>query len=140
MYMLDTNIIIYCMRHPETDCARRVASHLGEDVCISVVTYGELEFGIRNSRKPAQNREAVNRILAGIPVMDLDMKAGAHFGAILAELKQDHKFDLYRDRDKMIAAHARSRGYVLVTDNIKDFSDIRGLQMENWREKGDSRE
>ena len=137
MYMLDTNIIIFCMRHPDTACARKVAEHLGKDVCVSVVTYGELEFGIRNSRNPQQNREAVNRILAGVQIMDFDMEAAIHFGTILAELKQSHKYDLYRDRDKMIAAHARSRGDVLVTDNTKDFSHIHGLNLENWREQGD---
>ena len=60
-----------------------------------------------------------------------------HFGAILADLKQRHKDRVNQDRDKMIAAHARSRGYTLVTDNTKDFVDIPGLVLENWREPGD---
>lgn len=137
MYMLDTNIIIFCMRHPKTACARRVASHLGKDVCISVVTFGELEFGIRNSDWPEKNREAVNRILAGISIIDFDMNAALHFGSILAELKQKNKYDVCRDRDKMIAAHARSRGDILVTNNKKDFIDIDHLVLEDWREPGD---
>ena len=37
----------------------------------------------------------------------------------------------------MIAGHARSRGYILVTDNTKDFADIDNLKLENWREPGD---
>ena len=137
MYMLDTNIIIFCMRHPDSACARRVASHLGRDVCISVVTYGELEFGIQNSRSPERNREAVNRILSGIPTLDFDIKAAMHFGSILTELKKAHKYDAGRDRDKMIAAHARSRGDILVTNNIRDFEEIRHLTLEDWREKGE---
>lgn len=118
MYMLDTNIIIFCIRHPNTECARKVASHLGLDLCISVVTYAELEFGILNSSRPEQNREAVNRFLAGILIIDFNMSAASHFGAILAELKKKKKYDVCRDRDKMIAAHARSRGDVLVTNNV----------------------
>ena len=137
MYMLDTNILIFCMRHPGSACATRVASHLGLDVCISVVTYAELEFGIHNSKMPEQSRIAVNRILAGIAVEDFDRQAAMHFGAILADLKQRHKDRVNQDRDKMIAAHARSRGYTLVTDNTKDFVDIPGLVLENWREPGD---
>ena len=137
MYMLDTNILIFCMRHPGSACATRVASHLGLDVCISVVTYAELEFGIHNSKMPEQSRIAVNRILAGIAVEDFDRRAAMHFGAILADLKQRHKDRVNQDRDKMIAAHARSRGYTLVTDNTKDFVDIPGLVLENWREPGD---
>ena len=134
MYMLDTNIIIFCIRHPDTDCAKKVASHLGKDLCISVVTYGELEFGIQNSSKPERNREAIKRLLAGISILDFDMNAAIHFGAILAELKQKHRYDVCRDRDKMIAAHARGRGDILVTNNIKDFTDIDNLLLEDWRE------
>ena len=137
MYMLDTNIIIFCIRHPNTVCARKVASHLGKDLCISVVTYGELEYGIRNSSRPEQNREAVKRFLAGISIQDFDIDAAAHFGAILAELKQKKRYDVCRDRDKMIAAHARARRDVLVTNNTKDFSDIDNLLLEDWREPGD---
>ena len=137
MYMLDTNIIIFCIRHPGSACASKLATHLGQDVCISVVTYAELEFGIMNSSDPARNRMAMNRFLAGIRILDFDMEAATHFGDILAELKKKHKDKQNQDRDKMIAGHARSRGFTLVTDNTKDFIDIDGLMVENWREVGD---
>ena len=137
MYMLDTNILIFCMRHPDSVCAARVADHLGEDVCISVVTYAEREFGICNSSRPEQSRAAVHRILAGIRIEDFGIRAARHYGAILAELKKKKKDKQNQDRDKMIAAHARSNGYILVTDNTKDFIDIDGLKLENWREPGD---
>ena len=137
MYMLDTNIIIFCLRHRDSKCTETLAKHLGVDVCISVVTYAELEYGIMNSKYPERNREAINSILAGIPIMDFDSKAAVHFGQILAELKKKKKEKSSMDRDKMIAAHARSRGYILVTDNTKDFVDIDDLKLENWREPGD---
>ena len=125
MYMLDTSIIIFCIRQPGTACARKVASRLGVDLCI------------RNSSRPEQNREAIRRFLAGIAIPDFDMNAGTHFGMILAELKKKNRYDVCRDRDKMIAAHARSRGDILVTNNTKDFRDIDGLVLEDWRESGD---
>ncbi len=137
MYMLDTNIIIFSIRHPLSSCAARLAAHVGRDVCISVVTYAELEYGILNSSKPAQNREAMNHFLAGIRILDFDIKAAKHFGEILAELKKEHKEKQNQDRDKMIAAHARSAGYILVTNNAKDFTDINNLKVEDWRESGD---
>ena len=137
MYMLDTNILIFCLRHPDSKCAETLAEHIGHDVCISVVTYAELEYGIMNSKYPERNREAINKVLAGIPIKDFDTKAAVHFGRILAEFKQKKKGKQNQDRDKMIAAHARSRGYTLVTDNTKDFVDIDNLKLDNWREPGD---
>lgn len=137
MYMLDTNILIFSIRHPDSACARRLASHIGQDVCISVVTYAELVYGVENSSNPSRNAEALNRFLAGISILDFDMDAGIHYGKILAELRREHKDRQNQDRDKMIAAHARSLGYVLVTDNTKDFVDVKDLLLDNWREKGD---
>ena len=129
MYMLDTNILIFAMRHPSTPCACMVANHAGSDICISVITYSELEYGILNSRNPDRNREAVSRMLAGIPILDFDLSAGKHFGEILANSKGIYG----QDRDKMIAAHCRSLGYTLVTDNIRDFQYIDGLDILTWR-------
>ena len=137
MFMLDTNIIIFCIRHPDSACAAKLAAHLGKDVCLSVVTYAELEYGIMNSSDPVRNREAISFVLAGINIRDFDMNAAMHFGDILAELKQKHKDKQNQDRDKMIAAHARSLDFVLVSDNTKDFIDIDGLMLENWREPND---
>ncbi|MBQ6495891.1 MAG: type II toxin-antitoxin system VapC family toxin [Firmicutes bacterium] len=137
MFMLDTNIIIFCIRHPDSACAAKLAAHLGKDVCLSVVTYAELEYGIMNSSDPVRNREAISFFLAGIKILDFDMNAAMHFGDILAELKQKHKDKQNQDRDKMIAAHARSLDFVLVSDNTKDFIDIDGLKLENWRAPND---
>ena len=137
MYMLDTNILVFSMRHPHTACAQRLASHLGRDICISVITYAELEYGILNSSRPVENRIAVEKVIAGIPVLDFGLSAAAHFGDILASLKKSGKDRQNQDRDKMIAAHARSMGAILVTDNLKDFLDINDLRLENWREPGD---
>lgn len=137
MYMLDTNIIIFAMRHPDSYCAKKLAEHIGIDVCISAVTYAELVYGIRNSSDPDRNRKAVTLILAGIQILDFDAKAAEHFGDILADLKKRHMERPTQDRDKMIAAHARSLGCTIVTDNFKDFADIRGIELVSWRSDGD---
>ena len=121
------------MRHPDTPCANMVATHAGVDICISVITYAELEYGIQNSHNPAKNHEAVYRMLAGIPILSFDIPAGKHFGDILARSKGING----QDQDKMIAAHCRSLGYTLITDNIKDFQYVDGLNIITWRTPGD---
>ena len=137
MFMLDTNIIIFSIRHPHSACAKKLASHVGKDVCISVITYAELEYGIENSSNPSRNREAIQFFLAGIPIVDFDLDASVHFGQILAALRKKHKDHQGHDREWMISASARSRGFTLITDNLKDFIDIDNLNIESWRESGD---
>ena len=137
MFMLDTNILIFSIRHPDSACAKRLADHVGRDVCISVVTYAELVYGVENSSDPARNAEALNRFLAELPETERKSAAARADALNLAELKKKHLDKQNQDRDKMIAAHARSLGFTLVTDNMKDFSGIAGLSLDNWREPGD---
>ena len=130
MYMLDTNIIIYAIRHPDSEINEILRKHLGKDICISVITYGELEYGIRKSSKPDQNRMAVRQFLAGIRILDLDMAAAEHFGDIIADLERSRM--RIGDRDTLIAAHARSMGYTVVTHNTREFGRVKGLHIEDW--------
>ena len=121
MYMLDTNAVIMAMRHPDWNIAKKISSHLGKDICISVITYGELEYGIMKSSNPFKNRLAVHKILAGIEILDFDSEAAEHFGDIFADLER--KRMRIGDRDMLIAGHARSLGCTLVTGNTDEFSE-----------------
>ena len=131
MYMLDTNAIIAAVRHPEWPIRERIRQHLGRDLCISVITYGELEYGIQKSSMPERNRLAVNQILAGIRIFDFDQAAARNFGEIFAELE---RIGLrIGDRDMLIAAHARSNGHTIITHNTREFGRIAGLRVEDWQ-------
>ena len=131
MYMLDTNAIIMAIRHPDRQICSRIRQHLGKDLCISSVTYGELEYGIRKSSCPERNRIAITQILLGIRIFDFDASAAAHFGDIFADLEK--KQMRIGDRDMMIAGHARSLGCVLVSNNTREFSRVEGLRLEDWK-------
>ena len=119
------------VRHPEWPIYPKIKEHLGKDLCISAVTYGELEYGIRKSANPEKNRLAITKILLGIRILDFDSRAAVHFGDIFAELES--KRMRIGDRDTMIAAHARSLGYTVVTNNTREFSRVKGLNVEDWK-------
>ena len=131
MYMLDTNAIIIAVRHPEWPIYHKLRAHFGKDLCISSVTYGELEYGIQKSSDPIRNRIAVSQIISGIEVLSFDALAAEHFGDIFASLEKAGK--RIGDRDMMIAGHARSRGHTLITNNIREFSRVEGLKCEDWK-------
>ena len=131
MYMLDTNAIIMAVRHPDWPICERIKRHIGRDLCISSVTYGELVYGIQKSSAPEKNRIAVTQILLGIRILSFDGKAAEHFGDIFADLERKHQ--RIGDRDMMISGHARSLGYTLVTNNVREFSRVDGLLYEDWK-------
>ena len=131
MYMLDTNAIIMAVRHPDWAITKKINAHLGKDLCISSVTYGELEYGIQKSSDPIRNRLAITQILLGIRILSFDAKAAEHFGDIFADLESKHQ--RIGDRDMMIAGHARALGYTLITNNTREFSRVEGLNIEDWK-------
>ena len=131
MYMLDTNVIVMAIRHPEWPICQRIRNHTGKDLLISSITYGELIYGIHKSKFPEQNRIGLIQILAGIQIFNFDKRAAEHFGEIFADLEK--RGQRIGDRDMMIAAHARSLGCTLVTNNIREFSRVQGLSYEDWK-------
>ena len=130
MYMLDTNILVYAIRHPGSAINDVLAEHVANDICISSITYGELEYGVCKSAQPEQNRQALRQMLSGIPILDFDWLAAEHFGSIFADLER--KGQRIGERDMLIAAHARSLGYALVTNNAREFGRIDGLTFVDW--------
>lgn len=130
MYMLDTNILIYAIRHPQHQVTERIILEaVNGQVCISAITYGELEIGILKSRNPGKNRLAVEAILAGIPVLSYDSCAAAFYAQIRAMLERaGQRVD---DPDMMIGGHAASVNCILVTNNTQHFARM-GIALEDW--------
>lgn len=130
MYMLDANILVYAIRHPGDAINDVLEEHVAKDICISSITYGELEYGVCKSANPEQNRQALRQMLGGIPILDFDWQAAEQFGDILADLER--KGQRIGERDMLIAAHARSLGYTLVTNNAHEYRRIEGLAIADW--------
>jgi tRNA(fMet)-specific endonuclease VapC len=128
--MLDTNIIAYAKNNRPESVLQRFMEHRPEDMCISAITMAELEFGICKSSKPAQNRLALMMFLSEIQVVPFDGKAAQEYGLIRAELTA--RGTPIGANDLLIAAHARSLGLTLITNNGREFERVRGLTVENW--------
>ena len=129
-YMLDTNIIIYAKHRKSDSVLKRLMSHMPSDLCISAITLAELEYGIANSSKPDQNRLALSLFLSGIEIMPFSADAAKEYGEIRKQLSDSGK--LIGANDLLIAAHAKSLGLTLVTNNTDEFKRIKDLNIENW--------
>ncbi|MBQ6551242.1 MAG: type II toxin-antitoxin system VapC family toxin [Lachnospiraceae bacterium] len=131
-YMLDTNICIYAIKHKPEKVFQKLKSIDPKDVCISSVTYAELMHGVEKSAAVEKNRLALALLLSNIEILDFDTRAAEDYGKIRAALeKQGRPIGVL---DMMIAAHARSRGLVVVTNNTGELSRVSELELENWAE------
>jgi tRNA(fMet)-specific endonuclease VapC len=126
-YLIDTNVAIYA-HHGHPAVLDHFAKHEGL-IFISSLSLAELERGIGKTPEFAKLRRLqVDEMLKSVPVLPFDRSCAARYGQIIAELG----WVKARDFDRMIAAHALVAGATLVTNNVKDFRDIRGLQLAEW--------
>jgi tRNA(fMet)-specific endonuclease VapC len=128
-YLLDTNIVSDLIRNPQG----RVAEHtrqIGEhSVCTSIIVAAELRYGSSRKASPRLT-EQVEAVLGAMDVVPFEAPADAVYGLIRARLEKAGR--PIGGNDLLIAAQAIALGYVLVTDNQKEFVRIEDLTCENW--------
>ena len=129
-YLLDTNICIYIRRERPHAVLNRFKVLPPGSTAISVITYGELTYGVHKSLEPRKAMMILEELIALIPVMPLAVDVAEAYGAIRADLAA--RGELIGNNDLWIAAHARSLKMILVTNNEKEFQRVSGLKVENW--------
>lgn len=128
-YLLDTNIVIYVIKRRPVEVLG-VFNGNATRMAISVITLAELMHGAEKSSKPAENLAVVEDFCSRLSVLPYTEKAAQHYGQIRTALEK--KGEPIGVNDLHIAAHARSEGLILVTNNEKEFSKVPSLQIENW--------
>ena len=131
-YMLDTNICIYAIKHKPEKVFQKLQEVEPEDVCVSSVTYAEFVHGVEKSVAVEKNRLALSMLLANIEILDFNVDAADCYGKIRAVLEK--KGTPIGPLDMMIAGHAMSMGYTVVTNNVQEFTRVPYLKIENWAE------
>jgi len=129
-YMLDTNICIYLRQNRPPEVTARFRQMQHGDAVLSVITYGELLYGAERSQQRSNALESLSRLISLLPVLPLPGEAAAVYGEIRAAL------EIHGERiggnDLWIAAHAKSAGLTLITNNEREFKRVPGLKIQNW--------
>lgn len=128
-WMLDTNILSELMRDPAGALTRRLADEAPDAICTSIVVACELRFGAPRKGSPALTQR-VEQLLAVLQVLPFDAPADAHYADIRAALERAGT--PIGSHDLFIAAHARAHGMTLVTRNLREFTRVPGLTVEDW--------
>ncbi|MCY1703883.1 type II toxin-antitoxin system tRNA(fMet)-specific endonuclease VapC [Deinococcus sp. SL84] len=128
-YLLDTNICIYVIKRRPLQVLDRFNAHAAL-LAVSAMTVAELYFGVENSQQQERNRREVEDFLSRLEILEYDVRAASHFGNIKAALRRQGM--PIGEADIHIAAHARSQGMVLVTNNTREFERVEGLRVQDW--------
>ncbi len=132
-YMLDTNICIYIINNkPKSVIEKFLSLNQNDMVFLSSITIAELFYGLEKSKsqKKEQNRDALIKFLTPFEIVDYDENSAIEYGKIRAKLEKKGK--VIGANDILIASQAKDLGYILVTNNVKEFERVDGLVIENW--------
>lgn len=108
----------------------RIREKLNEGIFISSLTIAELEYGVENSNRAAENRIALLKFLSVFTIVPFSDKDAIPYGIIKRDLQR--KGQLIGAIDMLLAAQAISNNFIFVTNNTKEFERIKNLKVENW--------
>lgn len=131
-YLLDSNTLSDIFRNPNGRTALRhqaVTDDPENEIFVSIITACELRYGVAK-KGSMRLAERIDQLLAGVKVVPLETGADHAYAELRADLER--RGELIGPNDMLIAAHALALKTVLVTDNIREFKRVAGLQVENW--------
>jgi len=128
-YLLDTSIVIYVIKRKPLSALKLFNDNEGH-MAISSITLAELLHGAEKSNAPVRSLAVVEDFCSRMEVLPYGAKAAQHYGSIRAALER--RGQLIGVNDLHIAAHARSEGLTLVSNNLREFERVEALQFGNW--------
>lgn len=130
MYCLDTNVCLDWLKAHEAALLVRAGQVSVDQIRIPSMVQAELLLGAELCRHPARERREVQLFLRHFATLPFDDAAALHYARIRADLTK--RGELIGASDLVIAATALASGAVLVTRNLREFSRVHGLALEDW--------
>ena len=127
---IDTNICIYIIKQKPPEVLQKFKAYNVGDIGISSISVAELEFGVYKSQFPEGNQQALEQFLLPLTIVDFDAGAAKMYGKVRAILEKQGT--PIGSLDTLIAAHALSLQITLITNNVREFSRVPNLKLENW--------
>ena len=128
-YLLDTNIVSDLVRNPQGRIAQHIRKIGEAQVCTSIIVAAELRYGAAK-KQSARLTAQLQAVLGALEVLPLEAPADTTYGALRARLEKAGR--PIGANDLLIAAQTLVLGYTLVTDNEKEFAQVKDLPRENW--------
>lgn len=129
-YMLDTSICSYILKNHPAAVQQRFKEVGPDNIFISAIVLAELYYGAARHPKGVVIRREIDDFISRLAVLAWDESAADHYGAVRTSLEKAGT--PVGAMDMLIAAHARSCGATLVTNNLREFTRISGLTAVNW--------
>lgn len=129
-YMLDTNIASFYIKGKSALLDKKMAMVNPNELCISMITQAELYYGLEKANNPVRLTHLVEKFLSQITILDWGDNASRHYAIIRADLEKQGK--VIGNMDMLISAHALAENLTIITNNVGEFSRVKGLVVQDW--------
>jgi tRNA(fMet)-specific endonuclease VapC len=132
MYLLDTDTVIHILKGDPVAEAN-LKQHIHDPIRIGTITLMELYYGAYKSQRITSNLAKIRTLENVLEVIPIGEEIAEIFGREKTRLeKEGIPLD---DFDLILGCCALAHNLTLVTNNLKHFKRIEGLQVANWIEK-----
>ena len=129
-YLLDTNFCVYAINNRHPKLTNKLLTILPDEIAISSITVGELEYGAAKSKWGDRTRQTMYAFLSNFAILPFDNTDAICFGNLRAALA--YAGTPIGTYDVMIAAQGLTKRLTVVTHNTEEFSRVPGLKLEDW--------
>lgn len=129
-YLLDTNAWIQYVKDPLSPIRARLSFRQPREIVTCSVIKAELLHGAEKYGRPIERRAVINNLLSPFQSLPFDDGSSAIYARIRHELELTGQ--VIGPMDLQIASIALQHGCTLVTHNVREFSRVQGLTIEDW--------
>ena len=117
------------VRHPHGVIAKRISLEGEGSVCTSIIVASELRFGA-HKRNSEQLTRQLDLVLSALQIIPFESPADQHYARLRVYLEEQGR--PIGPNDMLIAAQTLALDCTVVTRNIREFSRVPGLKVDNW--------
>ncbi|MBD2694859.1 type II toxin-antitoxin system tRNA(fMet)-specific endonuclease VapC [Anabaena catenula] len=130
IYLLDTNVCIMYLKGKSLSINRYIDNLKVDKIAVCSVVKAELFFGSMRSNNPQKSLKIQKSFLQQFVSLPFDDSCAEVYGKIRADLANTGT--PIGSNDIQIAAIALVNNSILVTHNVREFSRVEGLKIEDW--------
>jgi tRNA(fMet)-specific endonuclease VapC len=131
-YFLDTNICIYALKGLYPKIQEQMEAHVPSEISLPSIVLAELYYGAAKSTAREKVIQRLHEFIAPLHIVAFDSRSAMAYGSIRAELESMGR--VIGPNDLVVAATTLGNGGTLITHNVKEFSSVPGLRIEDWTE------
>jgi tRNA(fMet)-specific endonuclease VapC len=128
--LLDTNTCIFLLNRTGAAVRQHFESRSPDNIALCSVVKAELLYGAHRSSRVDANLQRLKLFFSPLACFPFDDHCAEHYALIRADLAAQGQ--PIGPNDLMIAAIARANDAILVTNNLREFSRVAGLRLEDW--------